>query len=464
MTIHVENPARSRREKVSRNRTDQASQTGDSRLLDKDPDLCFPKHPIRDASARFVLQEIARDLRPNSRIKKCLRLRIPGRDMIEVWRKPKARRAYYQHLVTCGLIWQCAVCASRITETARAELVELLGQGEVQIVPEVGPIVIPLYHLAMGTFTIRHRKRETAGAVLDRLSKAYRVMWGGRWSVGFHDHYRMAGLIRSIDYTYGDHGHHFHFHVLFVSHSRIDTDREVEMIQALWGRWSESVEKIGGHASRDAFDFQAGDAGAAEYVAKLGVKPGEAGKSWGQIAEITKHPVKTGEGMTLWELLAAYGGGDRHAGRMWLEATDALRGMSWLRPSRGLYERLGADALLKSDDDLATEQVEDLDMLFAGLPDDAWAVIKRLAKRGELLDQAGSGDVKEFRRWLDSLIVRKTTVDGTTWAQESEIVSAGSLVPGWALEGLQPTTDGQDAHSESVVSGSDPVEFKDFDF
>lgn len=419
---------------------EQAPQAGGTPLLDKIPESASRGIKIADVAARFLLQDLARKLRPEGQIRKCLRWRIPGRELVEVWRNPEAGRAYYQSLITCGRVWHCPVCANRVMEKKRAELVELLGQGETQHIPGQGAIVIPLYHMAMVTFTIQHKRHETAAAVLARLQDAYHRMWSGRWAVGFKQHYHVIGLLRSIDYTYGEHGHHFHIHTLIVCDSLITPEREVEMSETGWRRWSESVEKAGGVASRDAWDFQAGDASAAEYVAKLGIKPGEAGKSWGQIAELTRHPAKQGEGRNLWELLASSGGGDKQAGRVWLEATDALRGVSWLMASPGLYKRLGSTIAAKSDDDVAREQIGEDDRLFAGLSAEAWQVVKTLAKRGELLQQAGPGDVAAFRRWLDSLIVRRTVIDGTEWREQVETVSAGQFVPDWALEGLEGST------------------------
>jgi hypothetical protein len=420
-------------------RTEQAPQAGEAAYLDKIPD--FPTQPVKiaDVTARFLLQELARELRPNSQIRKCLRRRIPGRELVEIWRKPEAKRAYYQNLVTCGMAWLCANCSNRISEERRRELVELLGQGEVQHIPGQGAIVIPLYDLGMSTNTLQHKGNESAEVVKRRLFDSYTAAWSGKQVSALMDYFGIIGSLRSVDYTYSDdNGHHFHIHAGLIMHHSVDNtpEREVEISELLFRRWSEAVARFGGYVSRDAWDFQLGDMSIVEYVGKLGIKPGEAGKSWGQIAELTRHASKTAEGLTLWELLASYGGGNKQHGRIWLEATDALRGVPWLRYSRGLRARLGSTLPPKTDQELAREKIAEEDRLFAGLPDEAWQIIKVLSKRGEALHRAGPGDVVEFRRWLESLIMRRTHFGGDRLAAKTKIVSAGAFVPDWALEEL----------------------------
>ena len=61
---------------------------------------------------RFALQSVARDILPDSRTAKCLRIRAHDRD-VQVWKSKKHKTASYGGLQTCGSVWVCPVCGAK---------------------------------------------------------------------------------------------------------------------------------------------------------------------------------------------------------------------------------------------------------------------------------------------------------------------------------------------------------------
>ena len=93
---------------------------------------------------RFYYQSLARGLLPDHRVKICLRNRLPGRDLVEVYHSAAAARAHLEGLMTCGNVWVCPVCSSRISERRRIELTQALAGCRESLTP------------LMLTYTIRH--------------------------------------------------------------------------------------------------------------------------------------------------------------------------------------------------------------------------------------------------------------------------------------------------------------------
>ncbi len=79
---------------------------------------------------RWELQASARELLPESRLRVCYRHRQKKNDFVRVYRRGEGEKAstYYRGLQVCGSVWSCPVCASKITERKRQELVKVIEQ------------------------------------------------------------------------------------------------------------------------------------------------------------------------------------------------------------------------------------------------------------------------------------------------------------------------------------------------
>ena len=80
---------------------------------------------------RFALQSVARDILPDSRTAKCLRIRAYDKD-VEVWKSKSHGTASYGGLQTCGSVWTCPICAAKIAERRRLEIQAAMAQHRAQ--------------------------------------------------------------------------------------------------------------------------------------------------------------------------------------------------------------------------------------------------------------------------------------------------------------------------------------------
>lgn len=402
--------------------------------LDRRGKFASQNFEAKEKTARFAMQDAAADLYPESGVRHCLKHRIPGRD-VEVWKSAGKDRAYYRGLQTCKDNWKCPVCAQRETEETREKWKGLLGQTvTVERIDQGGiekKVKIPKHRVGMLTVTVGHSYTDSAAHVLDVLTKAYKRMWSGRWADATKEHYWMIGAIRGLDYVHSMRtGHHFHFHVVIVFERGVSVD-EPELFAHFRQRWVECVEAVGGYASPDAVDFQAGDVDAVEYVSKLGQLAGEAAKDWGQIEEVTKSPAKRGkdaDSRTLWQLLADYANGDKQAGAIHRNATAVLKGRAVIKASAGLEEKLGG----KVEESPEEQPIEEGDVMVVRLTVDQWTILKALAKRGDLLELAAEGDRDGLFKWLAKQAIVRENFNIDTGQSKREIISAKVTDVEWA--------------------------------
>ena len=76
------------------------------------------ENPMARRVERFALQSVARDILPDSRTAKCLRIRAHDKD-VQVWKSKNHKTASYGGLQTCGSVWTCPVCGAKVVERRR---------------------------------------------------------------------------------------------------------------------------------------------------------------------------------------------------------------------------------------------------------------------------------------------------------------------------------------------------------
>lgn len=427
-----------------------------------------------DRTVRFMLQAAARQLLPSSRVAWCLRRVVPGRETVDVRYSEVRQRAYYYGLATCKALWECPICASRISERRREKLVIGLDSAPQNL------------YLAMLTFTISHHRGETFADVHNRLKAAYKGFWGGRWAKGFKEQFNIVGTLRALEFTHGPNGPHPHIHLLIVATRgfhrpsalpmlrQFQTQDDKDLIEAglaeklaekliewqaerqaegqeptyteeelakqakkaahvrsrarltvademtalVQERWQRQAGKAGAFVSQDhGVDLKFDRPALAEYVAKL-----ESDQGWGLEAEVTKAVVKQGRGenRSLTALLYAYAyHGDEAAGRLWVEAVTSLKGQRHLMASAGFWELLGQPE--QTDGELAGEDTDPCDQLLAALSLYQWREICRLEVRGYLLEVAGRGNVAALAAYLQTIgIAPESALGGQGGANRSK--------------------------------------------
>lgn len=332
---------------------------------------------------RYILQAAIQDLLPDERIAICLKMIVPGKNTVKVLYSERVHRAHYGNLCICGSVWSCPVCASKITEKRRIELAEGLAgwQGGV----------------LMGAFTLQHKRGDALNDLRALMAGTYRRMMQGKsWGL-IKERFGIIGMITSSEVTWGQQsGWHPHRHALSLTREPVTVEDVTVIEQTISRRFREMLSARGGFGNEDfAVRFSNGETpeGAASYVAK-----------WGLAEELTKGAIKKGRDGNLspFELVAwAIATDEKQPKELFKEYFYSYKGSNQLTYSRGLRKLLALKSL-KSDLQLAEEQVEDA-VVIAELAREAWAVICKQGKRGELLEVASSGNAAQVAEFLNSL-------------------------------------------------------------
>lgn len=391
-------------DKISENgKTSQRSVLSDSEKSPLGNNVEIASQPQSDdAGIKWSRQAAARELLPHRPVSKCLRFIVPGQTTVEIRLSAKTRRAFYKNLITCQCVWECPICAVRITERRKRALAEILGaHTNLTFLEADGTLIvrkIPTYNLAMATFTLAHRENEHASTVIKRVQAAYKKMWSGRWAVAFKKDWLVIGTLRAIEITRGGHGWHPHIHLLLISETVIGELSRIAIEITLRQRWQSTVQEIGGNASFEyGCTVETGTEKLAIYVSKL--------SDWSLAAEMTKYPTKNGrDSKSLFQLLDAYLAGDIQSGENWLEGVGAMRGTQHLRPSPGLWQKLGVPNL--DEYELKYDIEAEENSLLAALTVEQWRVVLRHDKRAETLAAARDGE-EHLWRFLESIGVSR---------------------------------------------------------
>lgn len=349
----------------------------------------------------FYQQSISRKIMLNERVAECLRVRAPDFDKVEIQHTTDNKSSRYHGLVVCSRLWQCPVCARRISEQRRQELTIAVNQSDMH------PILI--------TITLRHHKQDALKELLETLTTAWgKFKSGGPWQ-RMRDEYFWCGDIRALEVTYGKNGWHPHSHILMFTSKPLSSVQVSQLETAMKTRWARIVNRLGGEAGFDyGLDVKTGNEYIADYVAKFGRLPQERNTkfegNWTVAHELAKAVVKKGrkDSISPFEMLNAYGMTTGAERKQWAarfqEYTEAMKGKKQLFWSRGLKKSLKIAEIRDEDAGevnldwltLATLNEQELKLLMR-LPD--W-------RRGEVLDIAKTGDFDLLNRYLEAALVK----------------------------------------------------------
>lgn len=355
---------------------------------------------------RFKLQAIARKLLPYRRVSNCLRSLVPGAAAVEIHHVPERDSAHFHNLRTCDSVWDCPVCAAKITEQRRIELMLAVSRA---VTDGYTPILV--------TFTMRHNRGDNLASLLEALKKAYRGFKSGRAYQALKSDYGIAGTVTSTEVTHGhgrekNNGWHPHLHALmFLEPIAANKLRSLE--NEFKTRWEHVINAQGYDASWEhGLTVKEGDSAIAEYVAKFGHEPKSA--RWTVERELTKAPVKqaSDDGMTPFQMLEAYGNGDEQAGNLFREYSTVFSGRAQLVWSRGLRDLLGLNEEISDEQVNAVEPDETVLLTTVTVRD--WYLLLNLQTdvRGELLTIASKGNADLLNEHIAHLLGK----DKPTWA------------------------------------------------
>lgn len=302
---------------------------------------------------------------------------------VQVMQKPNGR-CIYQGVVTCGSIWTCPECASKIAARRSSEVTEL-----VKAHAKAGQAAY------MATLTVKHGLGDNCESLRKSISKAWNMLMRSGSMRNLRDRYNVVGYVRSLEITHGKHGWHPHLHILFLA-GDMDKKDQTACADKVFDRWKHVLAKLDFEASRAGYDFQRATNAdtAAQYVAK-----------WGAGTEIAKGSEKLGKaGRSPWQLLDDCNAGDEWAGRLFVDYAKAFHGARHLTYARGIRELYGlrkaaADEQLALDDDLPEyEDGGEVYRLDLGL----WRDLLDKRLTAQVLSAGESGGAKA----IDDLLIR----------------------------------------------------------
>lgn len=328
--------------------------------------LDLPLDPKQHRAQRFALKSVVNRLLPTSRTSKCCRWRIPKK-ALQVHRSIEHGKAFYSGLEVCASVWSCPVCAAKISERRRAELVTA-----VALAKSMG------MHVKLLTLTVPHGLGDDLPTLVAQIRNAWRRTTTGRAGKDFRKLLGVRGTIRALEVTYGENGFHPHLHVLLF----LDQDATNACIQGLFTPiWQDACTKAGLPRPSDAHGCRVDDGSkAARYASK-----------WGLESEMTKSHTKQGRNgsRTPWDFLRAFL--ERSEG--WEQSAHLFRTYAAaFKGQRQLYWSNGLRALLAMGQEATDEEVaavqDDTATELAELTDEQWRAILRTRSECLVLDMA----------------------------------------------------------------------------
>jgi hypothetical protein len=347
--------------------------------------------PAVAAADRYRLQSNVRDLMPTSRTAKCLRWRQKDKT-INVLKSKKSDSCHYSGLQTCGSVWSCPVCAAKVSERRRLELIKGMEA-----------------HKAAGgrvnmlTLTCPHTQHDNISDLLEKQAIALKYMFKDRSVVKVLKEMGKVGQIRALEVTHGrkgeqNNGWHPHYHILLfcglgVDLSIFDDAQMRDWTVRLYLRWSACCVRAGlGEPSLEHGLKLDDGSKAASYVSK-----------WGIENEMTKgHTKKASKGETPFDLLRAYSADstDKQAGALFVEFAEAFRGKRQLHWSNGLKKLY--DVVDFTDEELAAK-IEEKSVVLGQISSSQWRDVLRVEGRALVLQLAAAGGWDAVENYLLSI-------------------------------------------------------------
>lgn len=349
-------------------------------------------------------------------------------DFIEVFHNVEHQKSFYGGLATCGSVWACPVCAAKIQERRRQELVKFIDYAYATEQRACFPaltdgsfVIVPkdVYSPVMVTFTFPHYAFQTLKDLILRQRLAFTFLRkGNTWDL-FRKRFGFKGLIRSLEVTNGNNGWHPHTHELWLVRPMTSRDRE-DFVAFVKNRWRQSCIKAGlldPELRSVSFDLHAIDVrfnvSSGEYLAKQ-----DSSREWGADHEIAKASSKKGRlsGVHPHEFLIRNSPGDD---RKYIEYATTMRDLRarQLYWSSGLKELVGLNDV--TDEQIAQRKDERADVLGL-ITVQQWKIIRRAGAISEVLDCSDSGDWNKTQLLLKSLGALDADVEPSIDLQEHE--------------------------------------------
>lgn len=346
---------------------------------------------------RFALKSVVNSVLPDSRTSKCMRMRAPdpmgGLSKVELLKGRSTKKAFYQGLMTCGSVWNCPVCAAKVSERRRQELKEAMAQAEA--------LELKTHFV---TLTVPHGVSDDINDLLEGLKGCNKRMASGKYSVKSQmkkiaPEVDLEGFIRTLEVTHGKNGFHPHFHLLVFTSANCSSELLHSVYESAWKR----ACRLSGLPVPNEHGCTVKDGSfASEYVSK-----------WGLEDEMTKANTKVAsqKGTTPFGFLQAALDGDNseyppeRAKALFRVYANAFKGRRQLYWSNGLRAKLCLAKEL-TDQELAQAPDDERAVLLASLTFEQWKAVLRNRSEAHLLSIAELNPLA-IQPYLEGLMKKK---------------------------------------------------------
>lgn len=347
---------------------------------------------------RFCLLNTSRSILPSSRTAHCCYSMTKGANGVPVVYSLKAKRANFRNLQTCASVWRCAVCAAKISEERRRALKRATGsfkaktQGRVYLV----------------TRTVPHGLNDPLPQTMAHFKVAEAAYKAGKGYNTIKTKFGYVGTVRNVEVTYGLNGWHPHIHELVFVTDSLDME---ELKLSLHTKWAAACKKAGFAAPswEHGVDVRDGDF-AENYVSKFGLETYQ----WTASDELTKSHIKKAKGASVspFDLLRIADQATdpnivQFARARFAEFAKAFHGKRQLVVTPSLKPYFEEEEPEKTDEEIAADTHPD-DGILATMTKFGWTKLRRLNRRGQMLEIARSNDPDRVKGYLLSLVPDST--------------------------------------------------------
>lgn len=294
---------------------------------------------------------------------------------------------------TCGSVWTCPVCASRIAAQRGKEIGHAI-----DYMVEGG--FIPL----MLTNTAWHSKEMPLKWLKNKFKEAHRMFVQSRRWRELKALFGIKHSIKAVEVLYGfENGWHPHQHAIVFAHadaiknaSHEQLESWVSDVQDLWMHCLKSCSLTG--IKEIALDVKMSGDVKKDYLAKLGLQPNDTANLE---YEISGGLNKEGKGRTVWSMLYSARTGIERFEELYVEYAKAMSGDNWITWSHGLKDLCNIAEIA---DEEAANIFADIDAPtepLMSISDEEFLPVRKLYAIGDLLDIAAtSRDENTVREWL----------------------------------------------------------------
>ncbi len=288
---------------------------------------------------------------------------------------------------TCGSVWSCPICATRIA-VKKGKLVQkalIYAKENNQM-----PIMVAL--------TASHSLHTPLKEFKKKFKAAWKMFSSHRQWRKFKKCYGLKHWIANREITYGKHGWHYHMHLLlFMDAIKLKyADESIKLEETLTELWLACLSHNGlSGLGEYALKITAGKNVGETYLTKVGLT--EDAKTGNLQYELTGASNKK-SGYTIWDILRHASYGDNTSETLYIEFVSAMFGDSFLSFSKGFLPLL-EDIQLPAEDENSDKKT---DWLF--ISPYWWRIVYQSYAIADLLEVAATErSVDKVREFLHDL-------------------------------------------------------------